>query len=261
MLSPSSDLVRTLIPERLQVFIVHTAPAELTLFLNVYHMRAGEDVDARKEHDKTFIQLLDGYTAAFRAQAAALGCAARIVLVGDMNSTRGFHDTAKNIIGGRAVKPLWNKHPDGWEPGKTIDENHGCYQRHFMSYFEDLFDFHDHGAGLGIGGLTYFFNGEPKMRIDYALTSGCAVNAVFNFAVQFDDKAIQVERQRDRALIVLPFPSDHAAISFELSCNAAAEASARIAASQAATSATAASTASRRAVRRQRNEGFSDADQ
>jgi hypothetical protein len=155
---------------------------------------------------------------------------------------------------------MCHRTPDGWEPGKTIDENHGCYQRHFMSYFEKRFTFHDHGAGLGIGGLTYFVDGEPNMRIDYALTSGCAVNAVFNFAVQFDDKAIQVERQRDRALIVLPFPSDHAAISFGLSCNAAAEASARVAASQAAT-ATTASSASRRAVRRQRNEGFSDADQ
>lgn len=142
--------VETLIEGRLMLIEFKNG---LKLF-NVYHKRISnrKDLSPRIEYDQLFLSEMLKYSGD------------TIILVGDFNSVHKLHDSVKNLS---ILDDKTRVCPKNWTPGSPLDKNFGCYERHFMKSFIDLFNLIDNGIDKG---FTFKKLGKDCMRIDFLLS-------------------------------------------------------------------------------------------
>lgn len=122
---------------------------------NVYHKRITnrKDLLPRIEYDQLFLSEMIKFSKD------------NLILVGDFNSVYKLHDSVKNLS---ILEDKARVCPKNWIPGKPLDKNFGCYERHFMKSFIDQFNFVDNGINKG---FTFKKFNKDCMRIDFLLSS------------------------------------------------------------------------------------------
>lgn len=122
---------------------------------NVYHKRITNrnDIAPRIEYDRLFITEMIKFIND------------ELILVGDFNSVHKFHDSVKNLS---VMDDKSRKCPEKWVPGNSLDKNFGCYERHFLASFINLFNLIDNGINKG---FTFKKFEKDCMRIDFLLSS------------------------------------------------------------------------------------------
>lgn len=149
-----SHICNILIKGRLQELTINGIS-----YFNNYHKRVPTDRNRIKErilYDEEFLRYFPQKE--------------RSVLLGDMNSVFRFHDSAKNL----SIAEDLERSKFSWKPGMPIDEKKACYERQFMNYFIEAYDFKDNNPG----GFTFYKRDKPCMRIDYCLTNSVGVKKI-----------------------------------------------------------------------------------